>query len=185
MKSKVIWQTFQVHTLSRHDAINDLIKRSLVTAGYPSVLEPIGTCLEDGKRPDGMTMIPWSKGKALLWDATCVDTFASSHLNLSTVNAGAAASEAEVKKQNKYRSLSHDYIFVAIGVETSGVLEKQAAQFLKDLSRKLIPATGEPRSSFFLLQRISIAIQRGNSASILATHPKSLGLDEIFLSSFK
>ena len=46
-----------------------------------------------------MTMIPWSKGKALLWDATCVDTFASSHLNISTVNAGAAASEAEVKKQ--------------------------------------------------------------------------------------
>ena len=37
---------------SRHDAINDLIKRSLVTAGYPSVLEPIGTCLEDGKKPD-------------------------------------------------------------------------------------------------------------------------------------
>ena len=51
---------------SRHDAINDLIKRSLVTAGYPYVLEPIGTCLEDGERPDGMTMIPWSKGKALL-----------------------------------------------------------------------------------------------------------------------
>jgi len=80
---------------------NDLIKRSLVTAGYPSVLEPIGTCLEDGKRPDGMTMIPWSKGKASLWDATCVDTFASSHLNISTVTADAAASEAEVKKKRK------------------------------------------------------------------------------------
>jgi len=89
-----------------------------------------------------------------------VDTSASSHLNLSTVNSGAAASEAEVKKQNKYSSLSHDYIFVAVGVETSEGLGKQAAQFLKDLGRKLIPATGEPRSSSFLLQRISIAIQR-------------------------
>ena len=158
-----------------------MIKRSFVSAGFPSVLEPIGTCLEDGKRPDGMTMIPWSKGKALLWDATCVDTFASSHLNLSTVIAGSAASEAEVKKQNKYRSLSHDYIFVGVGVETSGVLGKQAAQFLKNLGRKLIAATGEPRSSSFLLQRISIAIQRGNSASILATHPKSRGLDQIYL----
>jgi len=124
-------------------------------------------------------------GKALLWDATCVDSYAVSHLNISSVTAGAAASEAEVKKQNKYRSLSHDYIFVAVGVETSGALGQQATQFLKDLGRKLIAATGEPRSSSYLLQRISIAIQRGNSASILATHPKSRGLDEIFLSSFK
>ena len=54
-------------------------------------------------------MIPWSKGKALLWDATCVDTYAASHLSLSSVSAGAAASEAEVKKQNKYRSLSNGF----------------------------------------------------------------------------
>ena len=114
-----------------------------------------------------------------------MDSNAVSHLNISPVTAGAAASEAEVKKQTKYRSLSHDYIFVAVGVETSGALGQQATQFLKDLGRKLIAATGEPRSSSYLLQRISIAIQRGNSASILATHPKSRGLDEIFLSSFK
>jgi len=170
---------------SRHDSINDLIKRSLVSAGFPSVLEPIGTCLEDGKRTDGMTMIRWSKGKALLWDATCVDTYAASHLSLSSVSAGAAASEAEVKKQIKYRSLSNGYNFVAVGLETSGVLGKQTSKFLKELGKKLISATREPRSSSFLLQRISIAIQRGNSANILATHPKSRGFDEIFLSSFK
>ena len=84
-------------------------------------------------------------------------------------------------KQNKYRSLSNDFNFVAVGVETSGVLGIQASKFLKELGRKLIAATGEPRSSPYLLQRISIAIQRGNSASILATHPKSRGFDEIFL----
>ena len=78
-------------------------------------------------------MIPWSKGKALLWDATCVDTYAASHLHLSSVSAGAAASEAEVKKQNKDRSLSNDYNFVPVGVGTSGLLGKQASKFLKDL----------------------------------------------------
>ena len=134
---------------SRHDSINDLFKRSLVSAGFPSVLELISTCLEVGKRPDGMTMVPWSKGKALLWDATCVDTYVASHINLSSVTAGAAASEPEVKKQNKYRSLSNDYNFVAVGVETSGVLGKQASKFLKDLGKKLIAATGEPTSSSF------------------------------------
>jgi len=67
-----------------------------------------------------------------------VDTYAASHLSLSSVSAGAAASEAEVKKQNKYRSLSNDFNFVAVGVETSGVLGKQASKFLKELGKKLM-----------------------------------------------
>jgi len=71
------------------------------------------------------------------------------------------------------------------GVKTSGVFGKQASKFLKNVGKKLIAATGEPRSLSFLLQRISIAIQGGNSASILATQPKSRDLEEIFLSSFK
>jgi len=33
----------------------------------------------------------------------------------------------------------------------------------------------------FLSARVTIAIKKGNSASILATHPESRGLDEIFL----
>ncbi|CAH2226484.1 jg13502, partial [Pararge aegeria aegeria] len=34
----------------------------------------------DGKRPDGMTIVPWWMGRSLVWDATCVDTLAASHL---------------------------------------------------------------------------------------------------------
>ncbi len=49
-----------------HSELNNIIKRSLVSAGVPAVLEPI-----DGKRVDGMTLIPWSKGNTLLWDAKC------------------------------------------------------------------------------------------------------------------
>src|ERR1043165_9306842 len=26
------------------------------------------------KRPDGATLVPWSRGRCLLWDATCADT---------------------------------------------------------------------------------------------------------------
>jgi len=170
---------------SRHDEINDLIKTSLVSAGIPSILEPIGTCLEDGKRPDGMTLIPWAFGKAPLWDATCVDSFASCHISNSSKILGFAACEAETKKINKYASLCHDYHFVPVGVETTGVLGKHAIEFFKLLSHKLKLATGEPRSSSFLLQRLSIAIQRGNAASMLATHPKSRGLDEIYSFLFK
>ena len=40
--------------------------------------------------------------------------------------------------------------------------------------------TGEKRSTFFLSQSISVAIQRGNAACIIGTAPTSEGLDEIF-----
>ena len=40
--------------------------------------------------------------------------------------------------------------------------------------------TGEKRSTFFLTQRISIALMRGNAACILGTVPPTEGLEEIF-----
>ena len=40
--------------------------------------------------------------------------------------------------------------------------------------------TGEKRSSFYLFQNISIAIQRGNASCVLGTIPHSEGLEEIF-----
>ncbi|CAH2250329.1 jg3672 [Pararge aegeria aegeria] len=64
-----------------------------------SVLEPIGLARSDGKRPDGMTLIPWRLGRSLLWDATCVDTFAASHIQATSSMVGAAASSAEQAKR--------------------------------------------------------------------------------------
>ena len=52
--------------------------RALSSTNVPSRLEPIGLDRADGKRPDGITMVPWSSGRLLVWDATCVDTIAPS-----------------------------------------------------------------------------------------------------------
>ncbi|CAH2260984.1 jg10777 [Pararge aegeria aegeria] len=43
----------------------------------PAQLEPPSWFSDAGKRPDGMTIVPWSMGRALVWDATCVDTVAA------------------------------------------------------------------------------------------------------------
>ena len=59
----------------RHAAINDIICRALRSAGIPSILEPVGLDRGDGKRPDGISTFPFSQGKAICWDATCVNTF--------------------------------------------------------------------------------------------------------------
>ena len=50
---------------SRHSHVN-LIKRGLESARIPTILEPQGVSRTDGKRPDGMTIFPWSVGKSLV-----------------------------------------------------------------------------------------------------------------------
>src|SRR5450631_1253865 len=97
--------------LSRHAALNEIIRRALVSHGVPAILTPSGLCREDGKRPDGVSLIPWREGKPLLWDITCVDTFAKSHLSSSSSLAGSAATKAEERKRLKYHSLEKQSIF--------------------------------------------------------------------------
>ena len=68
--------------VSRHQMLNNIIHRSLASANISSRLEPSGLYRADGNRPDGVTLIPWSKGKFLVWDATCVDTFCDSNTDI-------------------------------------------------------------------------------------------------------
>ena len=69
--------------IPRHAAVNETVHRALVSGGIPAVLEPVGVCRNDGKRPDGMSLIPWSRGLPLLWDFICSDTLAPSTLSTS------------------------------------------------------------------------------------------------------
>ena len=113
----------------------------------------------------------WSHGRSgnlLVWDATCSDTYAPSHLAQSTMAAGAVASQAEDLKKVKYSYLEgHPGIcFTPIVFETSGVLVPLSLAFLKELGHRLSATTGDTRSYSYLLQRLSVAIQRGNAASI-------------------
>src|SRR6218665_3371794 len=80
--------------LHRHAALNDLVFRSLVRAGYPTTKEPTGLLRTYGRRPDGHTPIPWCDEKNLVWDATVTDTLDCSYLPDTSLTAGAAAERA-------------------------------------------------------------------------------------------
>lgn len=165
---------------SRHAALNDIIRRSLASVNVPALLEPSGILRDDGKRPDGMSLIPWKMGRVLVWDATCVDTLAPSHLHGTILRAGAAAEAAEKLKIAKYRGLGPEYNFVPFGVETLGPWGPNASTLVKELSKKIVDISGDRRAGSFLAQRISIAIQRGNAASVFGTMPRG----EIFSNLF-
>ena len=155
--------------LSRHSAVNDLIKRSLSSAEIPCRLEPPSLLRDDNKRPDGLSLSPWSNGRCLVWDFTCPDTLAPSHLNLAVSGPGLVACEAEDHKRLKYSSLSAAYCFIPVAVETLGALGDEAANFLRQLGRRIATVTGEQRATEFLLQRLSVAIQRGNAVAVMGT----------------
>ena len=152
----------------RHSAMNDVVKRALQKAGLPSVLEPPGLDRGDGSRPDGITVFPFSGGKSLVWDCTCVDTFAGVHLNRSAMEAGIAANNAEERKRHKYAALAEAHQFEPIAVETMGVYGKSTGVIIRAIGRRLVEATGDPREANWFRQNLAIAIQRGNAFSILS-----------------
>ena len=135
----------------------------------PAILEPHGLDRGDGKRPDGMTIFPFAMGRCLIWDATCVNTYANSRLISAAVQAGAAAGDAEAEKRRKYADLCQRFRFEPIAFETSGSCGPSTKKLLREIGAQMSAATGERRETEWLLQRCSIAVARGNAASILLT----------------
>ena len=84
--------------MPRHQQINNLVWRALTRANIPAIKEPTGLLRSDGKRPDGLTQIPWQAGKGLTWDVTIADTLAASYLASTSLTAGSAAEIAATKK---------------------------------------------------------------------------------------
>ena len=66
--------------------------------------------------------------------------------------------------------------------EKQGACGSETEIFLRDLGRRLAETSFEPRASSFLKQRISIALQIGNAASVVGTLKESDRLEDIFLS---
>ena len=59
--------------------LNDLVWRGVSTANIPATKEPSGLFRSDGKRPDGLTLIPWKNGRCVAWDVTVTDSLAQRH----------------------------------------------------------------------------------------------------------
>ena len=165
----------------RHSAVNDIIYRALVAAHVPSRLEPSGLFRSDGKRPDGVSIVPWKCGQLMVWDATCPDTLAPSYSTIAAHQVGAVAQQAENRKTQKYKHLESCYFFTPVAIETSGVFGPKTLEFLKELGHQLRQVSREAYSFAYLTQRLSVAVQRGNAASVLGTMKMGSQEEEFFL----
>ena len=98
--------------IARHHVFNDIIWRAVGAAGIPAVKESSGLDRQDGKRPDGLTLISWYGGRSLVWDVTVVSPLAASYVN----RAATVADMTATRKTEKYSTISSAYRFEAIAV---------------------------------------------------------------------
>ena len=83
--------------------------------------------------------------------------------------AGTAAAYAEKEKVKKYSHLAQGYLFQPVALETTGAVGPDSMPFLKELGLRIRRVTGDAHSFVFLMQRLSVAVQKGNAISVLGT----------------
>lgn len=92
---------------------------------------------------------------------------ADSHVSQTAKNARKAADRATIHKHNLYKeSKANNYLFVAFAVETMGLWSTEALQLIDNNGSKLQEQCGDERANFYLSQKMSMAIQRGNEVAI-------------------
>ena len=87
------------------------------------------------------------------------------HLPKTSCVSGAAAEDASLRKIAKYTGVRQRYDFVAIAVETLGPMNEDGVNFLLEIGRRLSSISGDPRETSFLLQRVSVTLQRYTTPS--------------------
>ena len=58
-------------------------------------------------RPDGATLIPWTRGKPLAWDITVADTYANSYVD-STATRGGSSRPSSFKQNGQVHRAFQD-----------------------------------------------------------------------------
>ena len=105
----------------------------------------------------------------IVWNTTCPDTLARSYHHQATIRAGAVADLAEERKTDKYSSLGAGYSFTPVATETLGAMGKRSLAFVRELGHRVMQCTGEVKARTYLLQHLSIALQRGNAVSVMGS----------------
>lgn len=155
--------------IGHHNFLNDILWRAINRSNIPAVKEPQGLIRSDGKRPDGVTQIPWSEGKCAAWDVTVTDTLAASNVSSSISAAGSAAEAAASKKLQKYSELMSSYNFVPVAFETLGPINTAGTEFIDEIGKRSHAISGDSREKAFLWQRLSMALQRFNAICFRGT----------------
>jgi len=124
--------------------------------------EPARLFRSDGKRPNGVSLVPWQSASRYVGTSRSLFPLAESCVDRASHQAGAAAELAATGKEDKYVDLGASYIFEPIDVET-----------LADLGRRISITTGETRETSYFFQRISVLVQCFNAVLLHDSLPSA------------
>ena len=85
-----------------------------------------------------------------------------------------------MKKIRKYDRLLTNYHFIPIAIQTFGAWGKEGLKFIKEVGRKITQISNDKNATNHIIQAISMAVQRGNAASIIGTLGPQRKLDDYF-----
>ena len=117
-----------------------------------------------------MTLGPWYRGLSLVWDATVVDLWT---LLLGVTTKTLQDSQAFQLQRLRLQNAKNAMAFKAITTFNQLQLRhwcvwQDAHPFLSGLAKTRVDMSGDPKERQWLHQRLSLAVVRGNAASILA-----------------
>ena len=144
----------------------------VVPASDPESLLPGNQLVSSEPMARGQMVLHWFHGRVgrcLTWDVTCPDTLAVSHRTLTSVAPGAAAERAALLKHTKYAAIKATHEFVPVVIETLGPISDEGTSFLREIGGRIKTASGDPRESAFLFQRVSVLVQRANAIALHGT----------------
>jgi len=156
--------------VSRLQAEQPGVRPFMTSLHVPSPLpkEPLGLTRLDGKRPNGLTLIPWHGDKSRTLDLTVVCTLADSYVHaMFHVSLQVALLKLLPPEGSKNTRASQQAIFQLVAFETRGSLNASSFDFLREVGRRLTASSDDFRETSFLFQRLSVLIQRFNSVLTL------------------
>ena len=102
--------------VARHQVLNDIILLAINGADVPAVKKPSGLNRQNGKRLDGLSLIPWLSGKPLLWDVMVASTLDGSYVDTAATGAVLVADQAADRKTATYADLRAHTVCFSAGV---------------------------------------------------------------------
>jgi len=89
--------------------------------------------------------------------------------SLSLTSKSAVSRRSQRRRRLKYSDIFSAVDFSPFAIETSGVCGQHALDLVTEIGRRIAAVTHDPRSTMFLRQRLSVAVQHGNAWCVLRT----------------
>ena len=161
--------SFGIGRLSRHGIINDIVCRAFTSAGIPAIKEPTGLIKGGALPPLWHDFDSLIRRPILNLGCDCGPHACPLPRPILLTLFMWLGLRRRRQLPGRSISMTSTHLFVPIALETLGPVCEAALDLISTLGSRITERSGDSRERSFLFQRLSIAIQRGNSVALHGT----------------